>query len=743
MTSDNGTKSTAAEAPAEAATDSSTGSPRQPSPTLPEGFGDLDRAAIDTARVLAMDAVQKVGNGHPGTAMSMAPVAYLLFQKWLEHDPSDPNWAARDRFVLSMGHSSLTLYVQLYLAGYGLELEDLQALRTWGSKTPGHPEVGHTAGVETTTGPLGQGVGNAVGMAMAARRERGMLDPDAAEGESLFDHTIWAFASDGDLEEGVSGEASSLAGTQQLGNLVLVYDDNKISIEDDTTVAFTEDVGARYAAYGWQVQHVDDGEDLAAVDAAFAAAKAETTRPSIIVLRTVIGWPAPNKQNTGAVHGSALGDDEVKATKEILGFDLEKSFDVAPEVIEHTRKAVTRGQQAHAEWQQRFDAWTAANPEGAALLERMSTRTLPEGWAEKLPSWDADPKGVATRKASGEVLAALYPELPELWGGSADLAESNNTAVKGEPSFLPASRQTKMWSGGPYGRTLHFGVREHAMGAVMNGIALHGGTRVYGGTFLTFSDYMRGAVRLAALMQLPVTYVWTHDSIGLGEDGPTHQPIEHYAALRAIPGLDFVRPADANETAVAWRTILEHNDRPAGLALSRQNLPVFDRTQFASAEGTAKGGYVLAEASNGQPEVVLMGTGSEVQIAVAAREQLEAQGVPTRVVSLPCWEWFAEQDQAYREQVLPPSVKARVSVEAGVPMGWREFVGDAGRIVGLNHYGASASYSKLYEEFGLTEDAVVAAARESIQAAASGANPPSGGGVSRGGVFGSDATADH
>ncbi|MCZ2820814.1 transketolase [Modestobacter sp. VKM Ac-2977] len=743
MTSDNGTKSTAAEAPAEAATDSSTGSPRQPDPTLPEGFGDLDRTAIDTARVLAMDAVQKVGNGHPGTAMSMAPVAYLLFQKWLKHDPSDPNWAARDRFVLSMGHSSLTLYVQLYLAGYGLELEDLQALRTWGSKTPGHPEVGHTAGVETTTGPLGQGVGNAVGMAMAARRERGMLDPDAPEGESLFDHTIWAFASDGDLEEGVSGEASSLAGTQELGNLVLVYDDNKISIEDDTTVAFTEDVGARYAAYGWHVQRVDDGEDLAAVDAAFAAAKAETTRPSIIVLRTVIGWPAPNKQNTGAVHGSALGDDEVKATKEILGFDPEKSFEVAPEVIEHTRKAVTRGQQAHAEWQQRFDAWTAANPEGAALMERMSSRTLPEGWAGKLPSWDADPKGVATRKASGEVLAALYPELPELWGGSADLAESNNTAVKGEPSFLPASRQTKMWSGGPYGRTLHFGVREHAMGAVMNGIALHGGTRVYGGTFLTFSDYMRGAVRLAAVMQLPVTYVWTHDSIGLGEDGPTHQPIEHYAALRAIPGLDFVRPADANETAVAWRTILEHNDRPAGLALSRQNLPVFDRTQFASAEGTAKGGYVLAEASNGQPEVVLMGTGSEVQIAVAAREQLEAQGVPTRVVSLPCWEWFAEQDQAYREQVLPPSVKARVSVEAGVPMGWREFVGDAGRIVGLNHYGASASYSKLYEEFGLTEDAVVAAARESIQAAASGANPPSGAGVSRGGVFASDATADH
>ncbi|MCU1608012.1 MAG: tkt [Modestobacter sp.] len=734
MTTDSGTKSTEPEAPAEAASDTPTGSPRQPHPTLPEGFGELDRMAIDTVRVLAMDAVQKVGNGHPGTAMSMAPTAYLLFQKWLKHDPSDPQWTGRDRFVLSMGHSSLTLYIQLYLSGYGLELSDLQALRTWGSLTPGHPEVNHTPGVETTTGPLGQGVGNAVGMAMAARRERGLFDADTAEGESLFDHTIWCFASDGDLEEGVSSEASSIAGTQRLGNLVLVYDDNKISIEDNTEIAFTEDVGKRYEAYGWHVQHVDDGEDLAAVDAAFAAAKAETGRPSIIVLRTVIGWPAPNKQNTGAAHGSALGDDEVKATKQILGFDPEKTFDVAPEVLEHVRKVIERGQAAHAAWDEGFAAWEKSNPEGAALLSRMKTRTLPEGWAEKLPSWPADPKGVATRKASGEVLAAIYPELPELWGGSADLAESNNTAVKGEPSFLPADRQTKMWSGGPYGRTLHFGVREHAMGSIMNGITLHGGTRVYGGTFLTFSDYMRGAVRLAALMQLPVTYVWTHDSIGLGEDGPTHQPIEHYAALRAIPGLDFVRPADANETAVAWRTILEHNDRPAGLALSRQNLPTFDRDEFGSAEGVAQGGYVLAEASSGTPQVILMGTGSEVQIAVAAREVLEAEGVPTRVVSLPCWEWFAEQDEVYRNEVLPPSVRARVSVEAGVPMGWRDFVGDAGRIVGLNHYGASAAYTKLYEEFGLTQEAVVAAARESLQAAGSPDVPPAGPGVSQGGL---------
>ncbi|WP_336027486.1 transketolase [Geodermatophilus sp. FMUSA9-8] len=732
MSSD--TRSTESEAPAEAATDAPTGDPRQPHPTLPEDLGDLDRRAIDTARVLAMDAVQKVGNGHPGTAMSMAPTAYLLFHKWLQHDPTDPNWVARDRFVLSMGHSSLTLYVQLFLSGYGLEVEDLQALRTWGSKTPGHPEVNHTPGVETTTGPLGQGVGNAVGMAMAARRERGLLDPDAPEGESLFDHTIWAFASDGDLEEGVSGEASSLAGTQQLGNLVLVYDDNRISIEDDTTVAFTEDVGKRYEAYGWHVQRVDDGEDLAAIDAAFAAAKAETSRPSIIVLRTIIAWPAPNKQNTGASHGSALGDDEVRATKEVLGFDPERTFQVDDDVLAHARSVVEKGRQAHAEWQQRFDAWAQADPEGADLLARMRERRLPEGWADVLPTFDADPKGVATRKASGKVLAALYPALPELWGGSADLAESNNTAVEGEPSFLPADRQTKMWSGGPYGRTLHFGVREHAMGAIMNGIALHGGTRVYGGTFLTFSDYMRGAVRLAALMQLPVTYVWTHDSIGLGEDGPTHQPIEHFAALRAIPGLDVVRPADANEVSVAWRTILENNDRPAGILLSRQNLPVFDRGEFASAEGAARGAYVLADASNGQPEVILLGTGSEVQIAVAARERLEADGVPTRVVSVPCVEWFADQDQAYKDEVLPPSVRARVSVEAGVPLGWREFVGDAGRIVGLTHYGASAAYSVLYEEFGLTDEAVVAAARESIEAARSGNAVPAGPVAATGGL---------
>ncbi len=720
-------KSTEAEAPAEAASDTPTGNPAQPNPTLPDGFTDLDRRAIDTARVLAMDAVQKTGNGHPGTAMSLAPLAYLLFQKWLEHDPSDPHWVARDRFVLSMGHSALTLYTQLYFSGYGLELADLEALRTWGSRTPGHPEVGHTAGVETTTGPLGQGVGNAVGMAMAARRERGLLEPDSdPSSASMFDHTVWVFASDGDMEEGVSSEAASLAGTQQLGNLVMVYDDNHISIEDDTTIAFTEDVGKRYEAYGWYVQHVDDGEDLASLDAALAAAKAETGRPSLIVLRTIIAWPSPNKQNTGASHGSALGEDEVRATKEVLGFDPDKSFDVAPEVIAHTREVVERGRAARARWQPAFDAWHAANPEQAALFDRMRDRRLPEGAFDALPVFDADPKGMATRKASGLVLAALYPAIPELWGGSADLAESNNTAVEGEPSFLPSGNQTKAWSGGPHGRTLHFGVREHAMGSIMNGIALHGGTRVYGGTFLTFSDYMRPAVRLAALMQIPVTYVWTHDSIGLGEDGPTHQPIEHLAALRAILGLDVVRPADANETAVAWRTILQHDDRPAGIVLSRQNLPVFDRSEMGSAEGTAKGAYVLAEAGTGRPEVILMGTGSEVRIAVAARARLEADGTPTRVVSIPCQEWFAEQDQAYRDEVLPPAVRARVSIEAAVAQGWREFVGDAGRVIALDRYGASAAHTVLYEQFGLTEDAVVAAAEASLRAVAVGAGPASG-----------------
>jgi transketolase len=683
---------------------------------------DLDQRAVDTVRVLAMDAVQKVGNGHPGTAMSLAPAAYLLFQRFLRHDPTDPAWTGRDRFVLSCGHSSLTLYIQLYLSGYGLQIEDLQSLRTWGSLTPGHPEHGHTVGVETTTGPLGQGVGNAVGMAMAARRERGLLDPDAPQGESPFDHTIWCFASDGDMEEGISSEASSLAATQRLGNLVLLYDDNHISIEDDTSIALSEDTVARYEAYGWHVQRVDwlEGsgsydENVQALGKAFDAALRETERPSFIALRTIIGWPAPNLQNTGKAHGSALGADEVAATKKILGFDPGKTFDVDPEVLAHARKVIERGRELHASWNETFTTWADGNADGKALLERMQDRRLPDGWANALPEFPADEKGMATRKASGEVLSAIAPVLPELWGGSADLAESNNTTPKGEPSFLPEDRQSKEFPGGPYGRVLHFGIREHAMGSILNGIALHGGTRPYGGTFLVFSDYMRPAVRLAALMKLPVTYVWTHDSIGLGEDGPTHQPVEHLAALRAIPGLDVVRPADANETAVAWRTILEHTDRPAGLCLTRQNVPTWDRSTFEPAEGTKFGGYILADASDGQPQVVIVATGSEVQLAVAARETLEAEGTPTRVVSMPCVEWFREQDAAYQQRVLPSGVKARVSVEAAVSQGWREIVGDAGEIVALDHFGASAAQPVLYEQFGFTPDRVVAAAHASLE----------------------------
>ncbi len=681
-------------------------------------WSDLDRRAVDTARVLAVDAVEKAGNGHPGTAMSLAPAAYLVFQRLMRHDPADPNWAGRDRFVLSCGHSSLTLYVQLYLSGYGLELDDLASLRQWGSLTPGHPEYGHTKGVETTTGPLGQGLANAVGMAMAARRERGLLDPDGAPGESPFDHQVYVFASDGDIEEGITHEASALAGHQQLGNLIVLYDDNHISIEDDTAVALSEDVAKRYAAYGWHVEKVDwtaGGEyveDVEALHAALAAAKAETRRPSFISLRTLIGWPAPNKQNTGGIHGSALGADEAAATKRALGFDPGQSFGVAADVLAHAREVAERGAKARVEWQTGFDAWAQANPQGRALFDRLTTRALPEGWAEALPVFDADPKGMATRKASGEVLNKLAPVLPELWGGSADLAGSNNTTMKGEPSFLPAEHSTKSFSGNVYGRTIHFGVREHAMGALLNGITLHGGTRPYGGTFLVFSDYMRPAVRLAALMKLPTVYVWTHDSIGLGEDGPTHQPVEQLAALRAIPGLDVVRPADANETAVAWRQALEHTDRPTALCLTRQNVPVLDP---ASAAGAERGGYVLVDAPD--PRVVLIATGSEVQLAVAAAERLGAEGVAARVVSMPCREWFDSQDEGYRNEVLPPSVRARVSVEAGIAMPWRDLVGDAGESVSLEHFGASAPYQVLFEQFGITADAVVDAARRSIQKA--------------------------
>jgi transketolase len=676
-----------------------------------------DERAVDLVRVLAMDAVQKVGNGHPGTAMSLAPAAYLLYQRILRHDPADPQWTGRDRFVLSCGHSSLTLYIQLYLSGYALSLDDLKALRTWGSITPGHPEYHLTPGVEITTGPLGQGLGNAVGMAMSARRERGLFDPDAPAGQSPFDHYIYAFCSDGDIEEGITHESSSIAAVQELGNLIVMYDDNYISIEDDTHIAKSEDVGARYEAYGWHVQHVDwhtaDGgyhENVQALYDAFEAAKAVTDKPSFIVLHTIIGWPAPTKQGTGAAHGAALGDDEVAATKEILGFDPAVKFPVEEEALARAREVAERGKALHAAWDEQFKSWENQDSERSALFARMATYTLPDGWTNALPEFPADPKGIATRKASGEVLSALAPVLPELWGGSADLAESNLTTMKGEPSFLPANRQTKMWPGNPYGRTLHFGIREHGMGSILNGIAVHGNTRVYGGTFLQFSDYMRGAVRLAALMEQPVTYVWTHDSIGLGEDGPTHQPIEHLWSLRNIPGLDVVRPADANETAVVWQTILEIIDRPAALALSRQNVPTFDRAIFAPAALAARGAYVMADGT----DVILIGTGSEVQIAVAARELLAADGISARVVSMPCTEWFTLQDASYQEEVLPKAMRARVSVEAGITAPWKIFVGDAGESIGVDHYGASAAAAVIYEKFGITAEAVAAAAKSSI-----------------------------
>ncbi|MFG3661684.1 transketolase [Streptomyces sp. NPDC047706] len=688
------------------------------SPDGPGGFEwtDLDRRAVDTARLLAADAVQQVGNGHPGTAMSLAPAAYTLFQKVMRHDPADPEWPGRDRFVLSPGHTSLTLYTQLHLAGYELGIDDLKAFRTHGSKTPGHPEYGHTAGVETTTGPLGQGAANAVGMAMAARYERGLFDPDAPEGASPFDHTIWAIVSDGDLQEGVSAEASSLAGHQKLGNLVFLYDDNHISIEGDTATAFSEDVIERYQAYGWHTQRVEpapNGDiDVHALYAALRAAQAETGRPSLVAMRTIIAWPAPNAQNTEASHGSALGADEVAATKRVLGFDPERSFEVAGEVRAHTRRALGRGAEAHAAWDRRIAAWREAEPERAAEFDRLSKGELPVGWEQRLPVFEAG-RPVATRAASGKVLQALGPVILELWGGSADLAGSNNTTIDKASSFLPQGNPLP--EADPYGRTIHFGIREFSMAAAMNGIALHGNTRVYGGTFLVFSDYMRNAVRMSALMQLPVTYVWTHDSIGLGEDGPTHQPVEHLAALRAIPGLNVVRPADANETAVAWAEILRRhtaNPAPHGLALTRQAVPAYEMNEDA-----ARGGYVLFEAEGGTPQVVLIATGSEVQLAVEARERLQEAGVPARVVSMPSVEWFEEQPREYREQVLPPSVKARVAVEAGVGLTWYRFVGDAGRIVSLEHFGASADARTLFAEFGFTAENVVAAARESLAAA--------------------------
>jgi len=690
-------------------------------------WDEIDERAVDTARLLAADAVEKVGNGHPGTAMSLAPVAYLLYQHVLRHDPRDADWLGRDRFILSVGHSSLTQYVQLYLGGFGLELDDLKALRTWDSLTPGHPEYGHTKGVEITTGPLGQGLASAVGFAYAARYERGLFDPEASAGSSPFDHFVYVIAGDGDLQEGITSEASSLAGHQELGNLIAIYDSNQISIEDDTNIAFTEDVAARYASYGWHVLTVDwkkSGEyveDVAELHAAIEAAKGETSKPSLIILKTIIGWPSPGKQNTGKIHGSALGADELAATKKVLGFDPEQHFVVADDVIAHTRALAQRAETERAQWQESFDAWATANPERKALLDRLESGELPEGIEEALPAFEAG-KEVSTRAASGQVINALAAELPELWGGSADLAESNLTTIKDAPSFVPTKWSTHEWSGNPHGRVLHFGIREHAMGAIINGIVLHGKTRAFGGTFLIFSDYMRPAVRLAALMNVPSIFVWTHDSVALGEDGPTHQPVEQLATLRLIPNFTVVRPADANETAAAWLEILRRQAGPTGIALTRQNVPVPARgaggasgDELASAKFTAKGAYVLADATDGAPDVILIATGSEVQLALSARETLAADGVQARVVSAPSLEWFAEQDDAYRESVLPASVRARVSVEAGSTLIWRNIVGDSGRSVGIDHFGASADYKTLFQKFGITAEAVVEAARATLK----------------------------
>jgi transketolase len=689
---------------------------------------DLDSKAVDTARVLAADAVEKVGNGHPGTAISLAPVAYLLFNKVMRHDPKDDRWLGRDRFILSVGHSSLTIYNQLYLHGYGLELDDLKALRTWGSATPGHPEYMHTKGVEITTGPLGQGLASATGFAYAARFERGLFDPAAAEGQSPFDHYVYVIAGDGDMQEGVTAEAASLAGHQKLGNLVVIYDSNQISIEDDTNIAFTEDLSKRYESYGWHTQTVDwkkTGnyvEDLVELYAAIEKAKSVTDKPSLITLRTIIGWPSPKKQNSGKIHGSALGAEELAGLKSVLGFDPEKTFDVAPEVIAHTRGYQAQADKARSAWQASFDVWASENPDKKELLDRVVSGATPSGLEAALPKFESG-SSVSTRVASGKVINAIAEVMPELWGGSADLADSNMTTISGAKSFVPAEWSTHEWNGDKYGRVLHFGIREHAMGSILNGIVLHGNTRAFGGTFLIFSDYMRPAVRLAALMGVPSIFVWTHDSVALGEDGPTHQPIEQLATLRAIPNLDIVRPADGNETAYAWKTVLERRQGPSGLALSRQNLPVYARGEadetgavYAGAENTSKGAYTLLEAANGNPDVILIATGSEVEIAVAARIQLEAQGVATRVVSAPCLEWFDEQPAAYREQVLPASVKAKVSVEAGLALGWNKYVGPFGQSVSIEHFGASADAKTLYREFGMTAEAVVSAAKSTIAA---------------------------
>ena len=677
---------------------------------------DLDDRAVAISRALAMDAAQKVGNGHPGTAMSLAPVAYTLFQRIMRHDPAHPNWLARDRFILSCGHSSLTLYIQLYLSGYGVELDDLKSFRTFNAKTPGHPEYGHTLGVETTTGPLGQGVANGVGMAMAARFEKGLLDPENTT--DIFDHNIWVMCSDGDLQEGVSAEASSLAGTQQLSNLIMIYDDNRISIEGDTHITCTEDIDARYLAYGWDVIVVPikaDGDvDRENLERAMLTAVTKKDKPVLIHIHTVIAWPAPNAKGTSKAHGSALGNEEINATKLLLGLNPEETFIAPTEVINHARDVKRRGTEMYIQWQTKFQAWEKAKSESAELLKRLLSKKLPPDFESSFPVFPID-KEISTRTASGKVIQSIAKTLPEFWGGSADLAESNNTTIEGGGSFLPAA--SKMASADPYGRIIHFGIREHAMGAILNGMALHGLVKPFGGTFLVFSDYMRGAVRLSSLMQLPVTYVWTHDSIGLGEDGPTHQPVEHLASLRTIPGFSVIRPCDANEVSVCWQEIIKRS-KPSGLVLSRQNLPVLDRSKFSLAQEAAKGAYVLAYGSNSSKdecEVILIATGSEVSLAIAAREKLISEGIKVRLVSAPCLEWFMEQSEDYRNEVLPKSIRARVSIEAGVAQPWYRFIGDSGIAISVEKFGASASGDIMFREYGFTVENIVNAVKESIK----------------------------
>ena len=679
-------------------------------------WNEIDDLAVKTAKVLAADAVEKVGNGHPGTAISLAPAAYLLFQKVMRHDPQDDRWVGRDRFVLSVGHSSLTLYNQLFLGGFGLELTDIQSLRTWGSLTPGHPEYAHTKGVEITTGPLGQGLASATGFAMSTRFERELFDPATTDGTSPFDHFVYVIAGDGDMQEGVSAEAASLAGHHGLGNLIVIYDANQISIEDDTDISFSEDVAKRYQAYGWQTIEVnwrkETGyvEDVGALYEAILAAKENKDQPTLITLRTIIGWPSPTKQDTGKIHGSKLGGEELAGLKQALGFDPEEHFAVAEDVLSHTRQLAQRGKEQRAVWEAQFSKWHQDNPDSAKLFERLASGELPSDLASSLPEFSSGEE-IATRAASGKVINAIAAKMPELWGGSADLAESNNTTIEGGGSFVPAKWQTKAWTPKTAGRILHFGIREHAMGAILNGITLSGHSRVFGGTFLVFSDYMRPSVRLAALMGIAPIYVWTHDSVALGEDGPTHQPIEHLNALRLIPNLDIVRPADANETSQAWLQVLKNKNNPAGIVLTRQGLPVLDRSEgFGQADQVSKGAYVYA-GQDSKPDLILIASGSEVQFAVEARLILEAEGISVRVVSAPCLEWFDSQPQDYQDSVLPKQVKARVSIEAGVTDGWRKYVGDNGQSIGINHFGSSADYKTLFTEFGITTNKVVEAAK--------------------------------